>query len=165
MKPVNIPETKYHIVGGDDNLLVLRDTYDADQLWLPFIGILVFSSIEKETPKPYSRHNFKTTSYVSKKMDLFDFGSEQRVLPFKEGKQLTNRMIKIMTSHGFPRWDRTPDGEVIQVTIDTNETRKEIVEWCSDNLKHHFHLKTSYSTVVFTLACELDAVMVKMRFG
>lgn len=162
-----IPETKYRLAGAANaSIIILQECYDADQLWLPFVDIFVFPVIEKEVPIPYTRHNFKKTSHVCQRMYLYSFDSEQLVLPFREGKQLTNRMLRIMEKRGFPLWDKK-DENIIQVEIFTNESRQEIIEWCSDNLQKHFHLKSSYSSAsfTFTLESEIDALMIKMRFS
>jgi hypothetical protein len=156
----------FHVVG--DHFMVLTARYDANQGWLSFMDRAVFAarperSMMNEPAVPPNKAMYVRVSEQDKL--LYPPVSEspaQIVLPFAEGKRISNSQYKAMQKCGFKAWDLDLSGEPYVVKVRSGERREEIAAWCSENCRRRFHIR---SNVSLTFESEIDAVAAKLRFS
>lgn len=175
--PIAVLSTVYedlHVVG---DVMVLKQVYDRDQLWLPLGDTILFKAEPSPTPPiPYARHNFKDRTYVAisdqaRMMYPRDNSiyAKQYVLPFAEHKRVNNGALKALKKHHFPLWDKRPNANSKQVmddlfslNLDRTHERFDIEAWCNENLRGRYYLRSD-RVIYFEL--EFDALMAKMYFS
>lgn len=157
-----------HVVGGD-SFMTLDGRYDPNQLWFPFMDRSVFVCYEAKAPEPYKRANLPNYKYAqidARYRVLYPTDGEadqrQMVLPFREGKRVSNKQAKFLQRYGFATWDKTPEGELYTIEIRSADDRKTIECWLKDNCQRRFIIK-GFHTVTFESA--IDAINGKMRFS
>lgn len=156
-----------HVVG--DGFMTLVGRYDPNQLWFPFMDRAVFVCYETKPPEPYKKATLPNYKYVQidgRYRTLYPTDGEadprQMVLPFREGKRVSNKQAKFLQRYGFATWDRTPEGELYTVEIRSNDDRKTIEEWLRDNCRCRFIIK-AFHTITFESS--IDAINGKLRFS
>jgi hypothetical protein len=154
-----------HVVG--ENFMTLQGRYDPNQMWFSFMDRAVFLYSEPGLPQPYKKFALPKNKFVQLEgtyLSLYppEADPNQLVLPFREGKRLSNKQANKEKASGFRTWDRKSDGELYTVSIRSGEIREEIEEWLKDNCQRRFILKSNH-TIVFESA--VDAINGKMKFS
>lgn len=152
-----------YIVG--DPPIILKNSYDFAQLWFDFMRGTVFKkNIEEDSPPPVKKKN-NTYVYIEdiyRKLYSTDGSyANQLVLPFIEGKRITNSEFTKMKADGFRAWDKDSKGDIYGLNIETPETRGNIEEWCKNNCKRRFYV-TSNKKIFFQ--DENDFIIARLRF-
>jgi len=147
--------------------IILKKYYDENQYWFDFMRGAIFQTQSEEKPKQNSSKSIKQTTYarvddIYKSLyprDYFD--KNQWVLPFLEGKRITNSEFDKMRNSGFANWDKDSTGQPYSITLSTPEKRGKIEEWCKMNCKHRFYINSN-KRIYFQYAD--DYLIAKLRF-
>jgi len=158
----SIPEN-IRVVGSSP--IILKNFYDSSQFWFEFMSGAIFPTYLEEAPIPPKK--IKNTTYVSiedKCRKLYPTDScynNQWVLPFIEGKRITNSEFTKMKIDGFHSWDKDSDGCLYVLHIEAHETRLNIEEWCKNNCRLRFYINSN-KRIFFQ--CANDFIIARLRF-
>jgi hypothetical protein len=156
--------TGWRIVG--EGFISLRNRYHADQLWFPFMDRVVFQEERVVEPQPYKRVSFPKNRFAeiaTESRALYPHDApNQYVLPFIEGKKVSNAKYKKMKQHGMKTWDRDPNGEFYTVSIRCGASRNEVTAYCEENFRARFMFVGGHT---LTLESVYDAILAKMKFS
>jgi hypothetical protein len=156
----------FHVVGRE--FMILTGRYNPDQGWFHFMDRAVFAATPTPQLVPYVRAKIPNKVFAQISEDdrkLYPspkVAPGQFVLPFQEGKRVSNAQFKQMSDSGFTTWAKDSDGEICTVRILSADKRDDILAWCMDTCRHRFHLKGAQS---ISFESEIDALIAKMRFS
>ena len=136
------------VVKNIGNTIILFDSFDDRQLWLPFInGINIKlketipvkkSSDDKRKIKILMEKKYASIPYYCTFLYYYEKGVEQYVLPFNHWNIFSISHWQRITDAGHPTWDRL-NGELLSFRYNN----KDILDFLKDNCIGRFYLKNN----------------------
>lgn len=146
---IEIQNVPLHVVGA--GILVLGQSYDPDQHWLPFVQA-VFP--QANPPKPVTiptreqsarriRHKLKAPARCPPGSRSFGMGL---VLPFVEARRISQSEMQQHQKAYFPGWDRDRNGSIFVLAVGRAD-REELREWLHENCVGRYHAAGNFAYV------------------
>lgn len=143
---------------------VLREKYDENQYWFDFMRGAVFEIEEPEIIPPVKKPKDTVYARVPEECKLLypkNSDPNQWVLPFFEGKRLTNREFQDVEKSKFINWDTDNEGKPYELSLQISYRRAEIEEWCREHCVHRFHIRSN-TKIYFQY--KNDLLLARLRF-
>lgn len=165
------------VVGGDP--IILKNQYDPDQHWLPFMAGAVFDpppaqpepteaqrahegrtrAKQQETMRARLAKPFATIQDKYRTMHPY-VPVYQHVLPFHGFWRMGNQAFSLQGQMGYPAFERTQSGKLAAITF-KNAERGELLLWCKENATGPYNVAKTRAT----FACVIDAVAARILFS
>jgi hypothetical protein len=130
--------------------VVLHNSYDPDQLWLPFVQAMVVY-IKPDKAKPSKKHSevklrkqaardFATISDEARVLHYPERDVPQLPLPYPGWRRITKAPWRREANAGHPAWDRTNEGKLLSFAIRPLQY-PEIDEYCEMNFRGRYAIR------------------------